>query len=203
MAQCRMRRREDPRCREVLDREADRARRTVAAAPSMLGNIRTPGHRSMSCRLGGVFHVQRRAGLAVAQDRDAVGDRQHLVEPVRDIDDRRIRARAASSTIRNSRLDSSPVSAAVGSSMTKMRAGAVRVLEEGGRDLDEHSVAGRQFRYDRLGCECPRRRAWRAPRLRAHGARASRRDRAARIGAPEKDVLGDAEPWARRSVPDG
>ena len=77
------------------------------------------------------------------------------------------------------------------------------VLEEGGGDLDQHPVADRQFRDDRLrgdvlDAERGQRRA---------GARIERppvdKAEAARIDAAEKDVLGDAEARRRRSAPDG
>ena len=67
---------------------APRGGRRAAAARDVLA----AGHQLDQLRLGRVFRIQRRAGLAVAQNRDPVGDRQHLVEAMRD--DRGFRSRA-------------------------------------------------------------------------------------------------------------
>ena len=95
--------------------------------------------------------------------------------------------------IRNSRSDSSPVSAAVGSSMTKMRAGAVSSSRKAAAILTsirsptgsfETIVSGRDVLDAERGKRRARARVERPPIDEAE---------AARIGAAEKDVLGHAE----------
>ena len=60
--------------------------------------------------------------LAVAQDRDAIGDREHFLQPVGDIDDADALARAARAMTSNRPCTSRSLSAAVGSSMIRIRA---------------------------------------------------------------------------------
>ena len=61
---------------------------------------------------------------AVAQDDHAVGDLEHLVEPVRDVDHADAARRAAGASAANSRATSSAGRLAVGSSSTRISASA-------------------------------------------------------------------------------
>ena len=102
---------------EVLRRAA--ARRRARRAPSGKCSLRS--RFAISRTSSGDGHLARSAAsstcAAVAHDGDALADAEHLVEPVRDVDDRRRRARPAARSARRAASTSRLVSAEVGSSI--------------------------------------------------------------------------------------
>ena len=86
--------------------------------------------------------ITSRDDLAVAQHGDAIGDPRQLFHPMRDVDDTDARRAQARESMSKSRSISRSVSAAVGSSMTMMRADA----RERFGDLDELLLADRELR---------------------------------------------------------
>ena len=125
---------------------------------------------------------------AVAQHGDAVGEREDLRHPVADIDDADA-ALAQPSDDRDQPLHVGSASAAVGSSMIRMRA----FWRERLGDLDALAVGDRQRRRPwrrRRGRGC--RAVEELPRPRAHRAPVDAAARLARRVA-EEDVLGDRQ----------
>ena len=104
-------------------RAARRARGRGARRPVSRPTIAAMMRSRVSSAIGAVTHV-----AAVAQHRDPVGERHHLVDAVRDVDDRRRRRAASCRMIRKSRAHSAGDSAEVGSSMIRMRASSDSAL---------------------------------------------------------------------------
>ena len=128
-----------------------------------------------------------------------VGDRQHVVEEVRDEDDAAAARRAAGAARANRRSTSGGDSAEVGSSRMMMRA------PENSTRASSISccrpIGSAPMRRARIDVDAEARRGARA-RLARH-ARASRRCRAALTGClPRIDVLGDRQVGHDRSAPD-
>ena len=130
--------------------------------------------------------VDRRDLLAAPQHGDAVGDRQHLVELVRDDDDRGAARPAARAAPRRARCASCGVSTAVGSS----RISTLRVAVERLEDLDalllpDADVLDAGVRRARRG-----RSLRESSRTRSAGAGQVEQRRRLRGSAAEHDVLG-------------
>ena len=148
----------------------------------------------MSFGLVASFTSSVSAGFAVPENRDPIGDSQDLVEPMRDKQD------AASPRAKRADDPEQPLRF-----LRRKRGGRLvhdedarprgLVLEEGGGDPDQHPIADRQFRDDRLRVDMLD--AQRGKRRMS--ARVERppidKPEAARIDAAEKDVLGHAEAW--------
>ena len=157
-----------------------------------------PGHQLNQLRLGRLPAGKRRPRFAVAQDADRVGDGEDLVEPMRNVKDPAAPRVATNSIMRKSLADSSPVNAAVGSSITKMRAGAPESSRKAAAILT--SIRSPTERRDMLvsGAEVIN-----TERLeRRTGPRVERppvdQSKAVRIAAAEENVFGGAEARRRR-----
>ena len=131
--------------------------------------------------------------LTIAQDADPVGDRQHFVETVRDIDDPA--AAAAQRVDEAKQALGFPPAQCRGRFVEHedpRRMARVLVLQEGGGDLDQHTVADRKppdadGGSDMIDAE----RRERSARLSVEGAPVNQAE-AAWVRSTEKDVLGNA-----------
>ena len=108
----------------------------------------------------------RRLGNAVAQHGDAVGNPQDLIDAMRDVDDAAAAPLELADDAETAARLPRWLSAAVGSSMTKRRAGADASSRKVDGDLDDHAVADREAR-----------RGWPRARRRRRRARRARRGR--------------------------
>ena len=122
-----------------VDREDGRRRRCASTFGKSASSSRPTIERTMRC--GGRVGDRPRCDVAaVAHHRDALAEREDLVEPVGDEEHRRALARSVCGRRRRGGRPRSAVSAAVGSSMTITRASSRERLG----DLDDLLVGDRQ-----------------------------------------------------------
>ena len=179
----------DMRARQRADIEHDRLADLAGARRIGVGDV-AAGHQPDDLPLVGIGDGAGRHGAAVAHDGDAVADAHHLVHAVRDVEDGAAAKRAVRRSRANSRSDSSPVRAAVGSSMTKIEAALPPPLTSvlAMRTSIWSPVLSRAiFLCGSMSGICSRASASRAPRL--IDFQSTRAPKPPRIGLAEEDVL--------------